>query len=152
MSERYFEDFSVGERFETGAVTLTDSMIIDFALTYDPQPFHIDREAAAASPFGGGGIIASGFQTIALGFRMFMDSRVLAACSIGSPGMDDVQWLAPVRPDDTIHTVAEVMETRESKSKPDRGTLRMRYTIVNQRGEDVARMTAIQIVRRRPKP
>jgi len=89
MPERFFEDFSVGDRFETGAVTLTESMIIDFALTYDPQPFHIDREAAAASPFGG--IIASGFHTIALGFRMFMDSRVLAACSIGSPGMDDVQ-------------------------------------------------------------
>jgi len=133
MPERFFEDFSVGDRFETGAVTLTESMIIDFALTYDPQPFHIDREAAAASPFGG--IIASGFHTIALGFRMFMDSRVLAACSIGSPDMDDVQWLAPVRPDDTIHTMAEVMETKESKSKPDRGTLRMRYTIVNQRAK-----------------
>jgi len=110
MGERYFDDFEVGERFTSRGVTLSESQILDFALAYDPQPFHLDKEAAAASPYAG--LIASGFQTLALGFRMFYQANVINACSMGSPGMAELRWLAPVRPSDTLHTVAEVKDRR----------------------------------------
>lgn len=147
MGARYFEDFQIGERFSSPGATLSESQILDFALSYDPQPFHIDKEAAAESSYGG--LIASGFQTLALGFRMFYQANVINACSLGSPGMDELRWLAPVRPGDTLHTEAEVVAKRESRSRPDRGTLTMAYAIKNQTGETVMTFTAIQILRRR---
>lgn len=145
--ERYFEDFKVGERFRSGGVTLTESEIIGFALAYDPQPFHIDVEAAARSPFGG--LIASGLQTFALGWRMFLHEGLFKACSMGSPGIDELRWTSPVRPGDTIYTQAEVMEVTPSSSKPDRGSLRMAYQIVNQRAETVLTMKIVHILKRR---
>jgi acyl dehydratase len=146
-SERYFDDFQVGERFRSQGVTLTETDVISFALAYDPQPFHIDVEAAAKSPFGG--LIASGLQTFALGWRMFLQEGLLRACSLGSPGIDELRWTAPVRPGDTLYTEAEVKEVRPSASKPDRGTLRMAYRIVNQRRETVLTMNIVHIVKRR---
>lgn len=89
MSTRYFDDFRVGERFTTRGVTFTESGIVDFALRFDPQPFHIDVQAAAESPYGG--IIASGFQTLVLAFRMFWDMGLLAGSSMGSPGIEEVR-------------------------------------------------------------
>ena len=148
MTERYFEDFEVGERFVSPGVTISEPQILDFALTYDPQPFHLDKEAAADFPYGG--LIASGFQTLALGFRVFYQANVINACSLGSPGMDELRWLAPVRPGDTIRTEAEVRSKRASKSRPDRGTLTMAYEIKNQTGEVVMTFTAIHIFRKRP--
>lgn len=148
MSARYFEDFEIGERFVSPAVTVTEAQILDFALTYDPQPFHLDKEAAARFPYGG--LIASGFQTLALGFRMFYQANVINACSLGSPGMDELRWLAPVRPEDTLHTEAEVVSKRDSRSRPDRGTLHMAYEIKNQTGEAVMTFTAIHILLKRP--
>ena len=148
MAERYFDDFAVGERFRSLAVTLTEADIVSFALAYDPQPFHVDAVVAAESPFGG--LIASGMHTLGLGWRMFVQEGVLKACSLGSPGIDELRWTAPVRPGDTIHTEAEVLETRPSSSKPDRGTLRMGYRVVNQRGETVLTMVIIHILRRTP--
>ena len=147
MTDRYFDDFQVGESFRSAGVTVTESEIIRYALDYDPQPFHIDAEAAARSPFGG--LIASGSHTLGLGWRMFLQEGLLKACSLGSPGIDELRWPAPVRPGDTVHMEAEVLETRPSSSKPDRGTLRMGYRIVNQRGEAVLTMTIIHILRRR---
>ena len=147
-SERYFDDFEVGERFRSQGVTLTEADIVNFALAYDPQPFHIDREAAAASPFGG--LIASGLHTFAMGWRMFLQEGLLRHCSLGSPGLDELRWTAPVRPGDTLHTEAEVVEKKPSNSKPDRGTLRVAYKIVNQRQETVQTMTLIHIVRKAP--
>ncbi len=147
VGDRYFDDFTLGETFVSPGITLTQSEIIDFALKYDPQPFHLDAEAAAESPYGG--LIASGFQTLALCFRMFTQLRLIAACSLGSPGIDELRWLAPVRPGDTLHTVAEVRETRPSKSKPGQGTLRMHYAAINQHGDTVLTMVAIHILRRR---
>ena len=147
MSERYFDDFQVGETFLSQGVTLSESQILDFALLYDPQPFHIDLEAAAKGPFGG--LIASGFQTLALTFRMFYQERVFSACGMGSPGFDELRWLKPVRPGDTIHAEAEVLETRPSSSKPDRGVVRLAYRTVNQHGETVMSFTAIQIMARK---
>ena len=147
MSERYFDDFKVGETFVSKGVTLSESQILDFALLYDPQPFHVDLEAARNGPFGG--LISSGFQTLALTFRVFYQERVFSECGMGSPGFDELRWLKPVRPGDTIHVEAEVLETRASSSKPDRGVVRMAYKTVNQNGETVMTFTAIQIMARK---
>ena len=145
--ERYFDDFKVGERFRSKGVTLTEAEIISFALAYDPQPFHLDAVAAAQSPFGG--LIASGLQTFALGWRMFLQEGAFSACSLGSPGIDELRWTAPVKPGDTLRTEAEVIETRPSGSKLDRGTLKMAYRMTNQRGETVLTMTIVHILKRR---
>jgi acyl dehydratase len=147
MTERYFDDFAVGERFTTRGVTLTESMIIDFALTYDPQPFHMDVEAAKASNYGG--LIASGFQTLALGFRTVIETGILRASSMGSPGFDELRWLRPVRPGDTLHTELEVVEKKPSTSKPDRGILRIVYRIKNQKDEEVLTFVSMHLVKRR---
>jgi acyl dehydratase len=144
--DRAFDDFEVGERFVSAGVTVTESMILDFALTYDPQPFHIDAEAAKTSVYGG--LIASGFQTLALGFRMFYGEGLVRTASLGSPGMDELRWLRPVRPGDTLHTEVEVVEKKPSASKPDRGIVRMRFRVVNQKGEDVMSFAAMQLLAR----
>jgi acyl dehydratase len=148
MDDRYFDDFAPGERFVSPGVTLTETMILDFALKYDPQPFHIDLEAAERSPYGG--LIASGFQTFAIGFRMFLALGLFRACSLGSPGVDELRWTRPVRPRDTLRQIAEVVEKRPSRSKPDRGTLVMRHRVVNQREEDVLTYTCMHILAKRP--
>ena len=146
MAARSFDDFHVGETFVSKGVTLHEAQILDFALKYDPQPFHLDRHAAADGPFGG--LIASGFQTLALAFRMFYQEGVINACSLGSPGLDELRWLAPVRPGDSLRVIAEVKDMRPSRSKPDRGTLHMGYRVVNQDDQTVMTFTAIQILRR----
>jgi acyl dehydratase len=148
VADLYFEDFKVGDRFPTGAVTLTEADITAFARQWDPQPFHLDPEAARASIYGG--LIASGMQTIALTLRLFLDTGTLAASSLGSPGCE-VQWTRPVRPGDTLRVVVEVLETRPSASKPDRGIVRLRYTTLNQRDETVMTMIGNQLARRRPR-
>ncbi len=148
MTERYFDDFQVGERFTSRGATLTESQIIDFALQYDPQPFHIDAEAAARTPYAG--LIASGFHTLALSFRMFLQEGVFAHSSLGSPGIDQLRWLLPVRPGDTLHVEARITAARPSRSRPDRGLLNMEYRTVNQHGETVMSMQGVQLVRRRP--
>ena len=132
---RFLDDFKVGEIFSTEGITITESEIIRFAMQYDPQSFHLDVTAALKSPYKG--LIASGFHALSICFRMFIQKGVLAACSIGSPGIDEVRWLAPVRPGDTLRTETEVLEIKPSSSKPDRGILRMRYAGINQRGEKV---------------
>lgn len=143
----HFDDFKVGDRFESAGITFTEGEIIDFALRYDPQPFHIDVEAAKASPFGG--LIASGFQTLALAFRLFYQTGVLTSANLGGPGFDDLRWLKPVRPGDTIRAAVEVVEMRPSRSKPDRGTVRLSLNAINQRGETVMTSILIAILRRR---
>jgi acyl dehydratase len=144
----YFDDFKAGDELASPGATVTEAQIIDFALTFDPQPFHVDLTAAAASPFGG--LIASGFHTLALSFRLFWQTGALDEGSIGSPGIDEVRWLRPVRPGDTLRVVAKVIETRPSRSKPDRGVVRMHYTTSNQRGEVVLTLIGNQLMRTRP--
>ena len=148
MDDRYFEDFAPGDRFESAGKTISEAEILDFAFRFDPQPIHLDTEAAKRSPYGG--LIASGFHTLVVGFRMLWQSGVFSACNLGSPGLDEVRWLKPVRPGDTLHTAAEVLEVRPSSSKPDRGTCRVKYTVLNQNDEAVTTMTAVQILARRP--
>ena len=148
MKSQWFEDFEVGQRFVSQGMTFTAASIVDFANRYDPQRFHIDTEAATQTPFGG--LVASGFQTLALSFRRFFDLGVIRESSIGAPGMEELCWTAPVRPGDTLYVEVEVIGVRPSNSKPDRGTVRMRYTTRNQRGETVMIMTVPQFIARRP--
>ena len=136
MAARYFEDFVGGERFESAPYTLGEAEIVAFAQDYDPQPFHIDPAAARESPFGG--LIASGFQSLALAFRLFYDGGAIAACSMGSPGMDNLRWHRPVRPGDTLRTAVEVRELRPSQSKPERGYGTFAYQMTNQDGDVMA--------------
>lgn len=143
----YFEDFPVGRQFATRGVTLSEAEIVDFAFKYDPQPFHIDKVAAEQSAYGG--LIASGFHTLSICFRMAIQAEVFTACSMGSPGLDDVRWLQPVRPGDTLYTEFEVIHAERSQSRPQRGRVRMAYTVKNQRGEAVMTVTAHQIFKTR---
>ena len=147
MQGRMFDDFEVGQTFVSPGITISESQILDFALAYDPQPFHLDTEAAAAFPYGG--LIASGFHTLAVAFRAFWNAGVINDCSLGSPGMDELRWLKPVRPGDTLHTEAEVTALRASASKPDRGVLTMAYEVKTQSGEVVMTFACTHILRRR---
>jgi acyl dehydratase len=147
MSDRYFDDFAVGDRLTTRGVTVTESMIIEFGLTYDPQPFHTDIEAARQSLYGG--LIASGFQTLVLGFRTVIETGIFRASSMGSPGFDELRWLRPVRPGDTLHTEVEVVEKKPSSSKPDRGIVRVAYRIKNQKDEEVLTFLSMHLLKRR---
>lgn len=134
MAGRYFEDFQVGDVILSEGATLTDSQIMDFAQRFDPQPFHIDAVAAADGPFQG--LIASGFHTLSLSFRLLRDTGIITGTSLGGSGMDELRWLLPVRPGDTIRVRAEVAETKPSR-RGDRGTVRLAYATLNQRGETV---------------
>jgi len=145
---RYFEDFTVGERFTTAGITLTEASIIDFAFKYDPQPFHIDVEAARQSHFGG--LVASGFQTLACAFRMLLQENLIGDAGMGSPGMDELRWLKPVYAGDTIFMEMEILALEASASRSDRGRARCAYTVRNQRAEAVMTVTAIQLLKRRP--
>lgn len=147
MDTRYLDDLTPGQRFTSPGLTLTEAEIIDFAWRYDPQAFHLDANAAADSPYGG--LIASGFQSLAICFRLFIQSGILADSSMGSPGIDELRWLAPVRPGDTLHSEIEVLEVRPSNSKPDRGIARLKYNAVNQRGEVVLGFIVIHLLRRK---
>jgi acyl dehydratase len=147
MYDLYFEDFKVGDKFTTPGITVTESQIIDFAMHWDPQPFHMDAEASQRHNVGG--LIASGFHTLCLSFRLFQQIGVLARCNLASPGFDSLRWLKPVRPGDTLHVVAEVTEARPSRSKPDRGAVRMLHSTFDQTGETVMTVDCTHILKRR---
>lgn len=147
MDALYFDDFTPGRTFKTRGMTLTEGQIMDFAWQWDPQPFHIDAEAAEASHFGG--IIGSGFQTLVVSFRLWFQENIINTCSMGSPGLDELRWLKPVRPGDTLHVEAEVIESRPSDSRQDRGYTKIKYAAVNQKGEIVMTYLANHIFARR---
>lgn len=144
----YFDEFAVGQRFRSAGCTLSEGQILDFAFHYDPQPFHMDKEAAKEWSYGG--LIASGFQTMLVGFRLFYAEGIISRGSLGSPGLDELRWLRPVRPGDTLHVEAEVVELRPSRSKPDRGMVVIAHTIANQEGEPVMTYRCMHLQRRRP--
>lgn len=147
--DTYYDDLKIGDKFETEPETISEDDIVEFAKRYDPQSYHIDKAAAAATEFGG--LIASGFHMLAASFGLFFHSRVLEKHNLGSPGMDQVRWLRPLRPGDTIHGVAEVIDLQPSRSKPDRGSVWMRHDTINQRGEVIMSAVCIHRLRRRPK-
>ena len=146
---RYFEDLAVGDRRQLGSHTVTQSEILEFARAFDPQPFHLDQDAAARSHFGG--IVASGWHTASLAMRLFVDGMVHEIATMGSPGVDELRWLAPVRPGDTLSLRTEIVDVTPSTSRPDRGSVRVRYDLRNQRDEQVLSMIGIGIIQRRPR-
>ena len=144
----WFEDFEVGRIVRSPGKTLSEAEILEWAFQYDPQPFHMDRVAAKRSIYGG--IIASGWQTGTIAFRLFMETKPFApGASLGSPGVDELRWRRPVRPGDTLHVVVKVTGRRESKSKPDRGIVHLYFEMLNQRDEVVLSMRSTGFVRRR---
>jgi acyl dehydratase len=147
---RFFEDYTAGHVHDLGTFTLSEPEIIEFATQYDPQYFHVDPAKAAVSQFGG--IIASGWHTISLAMRLYVDGYLSHVASLASPGVDEVRWPNPVRPGDTVRIVVTILETRVSRSKPDRGIVRARMEGINQRDDLVLSMLAVSIVGRRPEP
>jgi acyl dehydratase len=148
MKRLYLEDFEVGQVFDCGSVRPGREEIVRFAREFDPQPFHLDEEAARATPYGG--IIASGWHTCSLWMRMLVDSVLSRSASLGSPGVDELRWLKPVRPGDLLTATMEVLEVRPSRSRPDRGSVRTRSRMVSEDGEPVMEMTSWILVGRRP--
>ena len=147
MSERYFEDFRVGDRFRSADLKVVESEIMDYARRYDPQPFHTDPAAARQTFFGG--LVASGWYTAAITMRLIAQSDIHIAGGMIGMGVDQLRWPRPVRPGDTLHVEAEVIEVRPSRSRPERGIVRVRNTTLNQNGETVQTMETSLFVPRR---
>ena len=143
----YWEDFTPGRVFETPARTLSEEDMLRFAREYDPQAFHTDPEAARATPFGG--LIASGWQTCGVTMRLMCDGYLLETSCVGSPGLEELRWLKPVRPGDTLRLKATVIESTPSGKQPNRGTVLFRWDTLNQNDELVLSMRGRQLFLRR---
>jgi acyl dehydratase len=146
---RYFEDFHVGQEIAAGSRTVTEQDIVAFASEFDPQPFHVDSEAAAASIFGG--VIASGWHTCSMMMRMVVDQVLGASSSMGSPGLDKVRWPKPVRAGDSLTVSYLTTALKPSASRPDRGVVWSTWQAVNQHGEVVCIVEGMGMFGRRPK-
>jgi acyl dehydratase len=146
----WFEDFPAGSSRSFGDMPVTREAVIAFASQFDPQPFHLDDEAAAATLFGR--LSASGWHTCAMAMRMMCDGYLLDSASLGSPGIDHLRWLAPVFPGDTLHARMDVLEARPMKSRPHVGLVRSRWTLTNQDGTVVMTMEGWGMFRRRDMP
>lgn len=144
-ASRYFEDYPPGTVLTFGSVRVDEAEVVEFGRRYDPQPFHVDAEAAAAGPFGG--LIASGWHTGSLMMRMLVEHYLSAETSLGSPGIDELRWLVPVRPGDTLSLRVTILEARRSQSKPDRGAVRSLIEVLNQRGDVVMSMKVLGLTR-----
>ena len=145
---RYWEDIKEGEVVELGSRTLDKERMVEFAREFDPQPFHTDEKAAEASIWGG--LIASGWLTGSVLMRIFYDGYLKDTASLGSPGIDELRWLKPVRPGDTLTGRFTVLESVASRSKPDRGIVRSLMEVMNQHGEVVMTTKGVNFVSRRP--
>jgi acyl dehydratase len=148
FKDRYFDDYRKGEVAEVGNYLVTREEIIDFARKYDPQPFHIDEAAAGDSIYGG--IIASGWMTCGVLMRMLVDNFVPAVSSMGSPGIDELRWLKPVRPGDRLRARVTVVDLRRSSSRPDRGIIHFHQEAINQNDEVVLSMRGMGMYKCRP--
>lgn len=146
-SERYLEDFAVGQRFGSGRLRIDKEKIFAFAAEFDPQPFHLDEAAARDSIFGG--LAASGWHTAAVTMRLLVDSELKPAGGFIGAGLDEFRWPRPVRPGDELHLECEVMEVRPSKSRPEQGLVKLRTTTLNQDGEAVLVYVVNMLVPRR---
>jgi acyl dehydratase len=144
----YFEDFVVGQTVKAGSRTVSEQEIIDFATQFDPQPFHVDKELARKSIYGG--LIASGWHTCSLMMRLVVDGFLPNSASLGSPGVEEVRWLRPVRAGDTVQVSTTTIEKRPSSSRPDRGLVITYWEATNQHGEVVATMKGLGMFGRRP--
>jgi len=144
-----FEDFPVGKQLISASYTLTDEEIIAFATLYDPQPFHVSPERAKEYPLFGG-LVASGLHTIGIASRLFVDEVLNQAITHGSPGLNELRWLKPVRPGDTLRVRVTVMESTPSRSRPQMGIVHFKEEVINQADECVMTMIIVQFLGRKP--
>jgi acyl dehydratase len=142
--DRYFEDYAPGAVYEFGSIAVTEAEIIDFARRYDPQEMHLDPEAAARGNFGG--LIASGWQTATIMMRLLVDRFLPKNASLGSPGIDELRWVRPVRPGDALRIRVTVLDATRSRSKPDRGMVRTLVEVLNQNGDIVMSLKPMNII------
>lgn len=148
-TDRWFEDYTVGDVREYGTITLTEQEIVEFARRYDPQSIHTDPQWALSGPFSG--LIASGIQTIGIFMRLYADHYLTRCGSLASPGVDEVRWPRPVRPGDALRLRTETVEARRSRSKPDRGLLVTVTELLNQDDQPVLTQQVMNLVAVRPR-
>jgi len=148
MTVRYLEDFAVGQTFGSGRLRIEKQRIETFAAEFDPQPFHLDEQAARNTLFGG--LAASGWHTAAVSMRLLVESELKPAGGIIGAGFDELRWPRPVRPDDELQVEREVLEVRPSQSRPNQGLLKLPMTTLNQNGEAVQVAIGYLLVQRRP--
>ncbi|HSU78460.1 MAG TPA: MaoC family dehydratase [Burkholderiales bacterium] len=148
MTGKYLEDFAAGQSYRSGRLRVEEQRVKSFAAEFDPQPFHLDADAARGSIFGG--LAASGWHTAAMTMRLLVESEFRPAGGIIGAGFDEFRWPAPVRPGDELHLDIEVLEVRPSKSRPSQGMVKVRTTTRNQKGEAVQVSVGNLVVPRRP--
>jgi acyl dehydratase len=148
MTTRYLEDFAVGQKFGSGTLRMEKERTTSFAAEFDPQPFHLSEAAARETIFGG--LVASGWHTAAATMRLLVDGELKIAGGLVGAGFDELRWPRPVRPGDQLHLESEIMEVRVSRSRPDRGLVKVRTTTLNQTGQAVQILVANLVVPRRP--
>jgi acyl dehydratase len=146
-SERYLEDFAVGQTFGSGRLRIDGERALAFAAEFDPQPFHLDEAAARRSIFGG--LTASGWHTAAVTMRLMVETELKPAGGFVGVGLDECGWPHPVRPGDELHVACEVLEVRPSKSRPEQGLIKLRTTTLNQHDEPVLVYVVNMVVLRR---
>jgi len=144
VADRHFEDYAPGAVFEYGKSPVSEAEIVEFARRFDPQYIHVDRAQAAQGPFGG--LIASGWHTAAMMMRLIVDNFLPKRASLGSPGIDELRWLRPVRPGDMLRVRLSVLEATRSRSKPDRGVVRTLCEVLNQDRVVVMSLKAMNII------
>lgn len=143
----YFEDFAVGQVYETDTWTLSEEDIIEFGEKYAPLPYHTDPVAAKETSFGG--LVAAGFQTVSITFSLFVQTGALSVAGMGSPGVDSLRWKLPVKPGDTLRVLANVIEVSPAQKEGGRNAIRLRYDTLNQNDETVMTLTSLHFVRSR---
>jgi acyl dehydratase len=148
ITDRYFEDYVEGDVHQFGPITVEQDEVIAFAKRFDPQMMHADPEAAKHTPFGG--LIASGWHTAGLMMRLYVEYYLTHVASLASPGLDELRWLKPVRPGDTLSVRVTVLRAVPSKSKPDRGAVTSFIEVINQTGEVVMTLKAVNFIAKRP--
>jgi acyl dehydratase len=146
--ERYFEDYVAGSVYEFGDFTVTEADVVDFAKRFDPQYIHTDPDRAKNGPFKG--LIASGWHSGAILCRLMVDHYISHVASLGSPGVDEMRWLHPVRPGDKLRIRTKITETRLSKSKPDRGLVSCEVEMINQEDQPVMSLKITNLLSKRP--
>jgi acyl dehydratase len=149
ITGRFLEDYAVGDTFRSGRLQIDKERIKTFAAEFDPQPFHLDEEAAGDTIFGG--LAASGWHTAAVTMRLLVESELKPAGGIVGAGFDDFRWPRPVRPGDELRVESEVLEVRPSRSRPDQGLIKVRTTTLNQNDEAVQVIIGNLVVPRRPR-
>ncbi len=148
--DRWLEDYAAGDVHEFGAIAVEEDEVLAFGRRFDPQVFHTDPDAARQTEYGG--LIASGWHTAALMMRLYADHSLSHVATLVAPGVDELRWLLPVRPGDALSIRVTVLEARRSRSKPDRGIVRSAVAVLNQHGETVMTVTALNFLLARPAP